>query len=86
MTNVPVPRPTLADRLRRDRALRAELGLDEYLTTAEAAALLRCNEWTLRHYRQDGTGPPSVKLGAKVLYRRSDIDAWADAQANGGTP
>ena len=78
-----MPRPTVADRLRQDRELRQALDLDDYLTTNETAALLRCSTSYLRHARATGEGPPSVLLGRKVLYRRSDIEAWADAQQNG---
>ena len=81
-----MPRPTVGDRLRKDsEELRSALDDldDDYLTTNETAALLRCSTSYLRHARARGDGPPSVVLGRKVLYRRSDIEAWADAQQNG---
>ena len=38
-------------------------------------------EATLRWWRHMGTGPKSFKLGArKVVYRKSDVVAWLDAQ------
>jgi hypothetical protein len=29
--------------------------------------------------RHKGTGPPYVKLGRKVYYRRADVQAWIDS-------
>ncbi len=52
---------------------------DENLTTAEVAALTRQPVETLRYRRHNGTGPRSFKLGRRVLYRRSDVQAWLDA-------
>lgn len=36
---------------------------------------------TLRFWRYQGTGgPPSFKLGRRVVYDRADVLAWYDAQ------
>lgn len=35
---------------------------------------------TLRYWRQLGTGPKSARLGRRVVYRATDVDAWIDAQ------
>ena len=48
----------------------------EVLTTAEAAAYLRCSPKTLNTWRSRGGGPPFVKVGAAVRYRRSTLDQW----------
>ena len=37
-------------------------------------------EATLRFWRHSGYGPPSAKLGRRVVYREADITAWIDAQ------
>ncbi|SFP85674.1 DNA binding domain-containing protein, excisionase family [Geodermatophilus dictyosporus] len=50
----------------------------ELLAIAEAAELLRAPVATLRHWRHLGTGPRSLRLGRRVLYRRDDLDAWID--------
>jgi hypothetical protein len=42
--------------------------------------LLRVPVATLRWWRHKGIGPRSFKLGRHVLYERSDLDAWIDAQ------
>jgi hypothetical protein len=50
------------------------------LLTAEVADILRVPVGTLRYWRSVGRGPASFKLGATVVYRRSAIDAFIDAQ------
>jgi predicted DNA-binding transcriptional regulator AlpA len=35
---------------------------------------------TLRYWRHIGTGPRSARLGRRVVYRRSDVEAWIAAQ------
>ena len=51
-----------------------------FLTVREAAALLRLSEITLCRWRIEGSGPPFRKFGRRVLYERSDLVAWAQAQ------
>jgi excisionase family DNA binding protein len=49
----------------------------EFLTVADVAAMTRLSVGTLRYWRHCGSGgPPSVKLGRRVLYRRTDVEAW----------
>ena len=50
-----------------------------FLTQREAAALLRLSERTLERYRLTGTGPTFVKLGRRVVYRATDLTAFAAA-------
>jgi len=52
----------------------------EYLLTREVAELLRTPESTVRYWRHVRTGPPSVKVGRRVLYSRVAVLAWLDAQ------
>ena len=47
-----------------------------YLTTKEAAALLRMQPQSMRRWRWAGGGPPFVKLSNRVLYRVADVEAW----------
>lgn len=53
---------------------------EAFLIQREAASVLRISERTLERFRLDGSGPQFVKAGRRVLYRRSDIDAWTDAR------
>jgi DNA-binding transcriptional MerR regulator len=49
----------------------------ELLTIADVAAITRMSVGTLRYWRHTGSGgPPSVKLGRRVLYRRVDVETW----------
>lgn len=53
---------------------------DDLLTVDEIAAELRVPESTFRTWRSLGKGPKSFKLGRRVVYRRSDVQAWIDRQ------
>jgi predicted DNA-binding transcriptional regulator AlpA len=56
-----------------------------YLTQREVAEHLRLSERTLERHRVAGTGPAFVKLGRRVVYRREDIERWADARTHQST-
>ena len=34
---------------------------------------------TLANWRSSGYGPPFVKVGTSVLYRRASVDRWLDS-------
>ena len=57
----------------------------EFLTTDEAAALLRLSPRTLEKQRVLGGGPRFRKFGARVVYAVVDLRAWADGRAYGMT-
>jgi excisionase family DNA binding protein len=57
---------------------------EEYLTTQEAAALLRVPVATLRYWRSQGIGPPSRKFGRHVRYSKRALLKWADGQGRSG--
>lgn len=50
----------------------------ELLTTADVSAITRVAVATLRYWRHAGgvVGPPSVKLGRRVMYRREEVEKW----------
>ena len=48
----------------------------EYLTTREAAALLRTSTDTLERMRARGDGPPWRRVGRRVLYSRAELLAY----------
>jgi helix-turn-helix protein len=50
--------------------------LDGFLTEEQAARELRRNSRTLRRWRDLREGPPWVRLGRQVLYRREAVRAW----------
>jgi len=57
----------------------------EFLTTDEAAVFLRLSPRTLEKQRVLGGGPRFRKFGARVVYARSDLRAWADSRSYGMT-
>lgn len=59
--------------------------LPRYLTTLEAATLLRLSPRTLEKHRLYGTGPEYRKLGGRVLYATADVLAWAESGAQQST-
>ncbi|TQL48777.1 excisionase family DNA binding protein [Homoserinimonas aerilata] len=48
----------------------------DLLTTAEAAQYLNVPIGTLHYWRSMGTGPNSMKLGRRVMYRRDALDEF----------
>lgn len=59
--------------------------MTELLTLPEAAGLLRLPEKTLRHFRLNGVGPKSFKVGRRVMYTREDVETWIQEQRATGT-
>jgi excisionase family DNA binding protein len=57
--------------------------MEELLTALEAAKVLRCSLRTLDRERADGGGCPFVRIGRRIRYRRSDIDAFVAANVRG---
>ncbi|QEN87723.1 helix-turn-helix domain-containing protein [Labrys sp. KNU-23] len=49
---------------------------DRLLNEIEAAMLLSLSHRTLQCWRSRGDGPPFLRLGTAVRYRRSELDAW----------
>ncbi|MCY1668994.1 helix-turn-helix transcriptional regulator [Rhizobium sp. SL86] len=56
-----------------------------FVRTPEAARLLDLSPRTLEKHRCDGTGPIYHKLGGRVVYTVTDLNAWIDASARRST-
>ena len=53
-----------------------------YLTTEQLAERLQVSVVTLYRWAAAGDGPPRLRMGARqVRYRLSDVDVWAQSQA-----
>jgi predicted DNA-binding transcriptional regulator AlpA len=50
--------------------------IDPLLTPDAAGAVLGIARQTLARWRVEGKGPPYVKLGSRVAYRRAALNAW----------
>ncbi len=46
------------------------------MTIDELARYLRTTERAIRRWRERGTCPPASRVGARLLFERSDVDAW----------
>jgi hypothetical protein len=53
---------------------------DEPIDAAAAAGLMGLAPSTLAKMRCFGGGPPFLKLGRKVVYRRADLADWLNAR------
>ncbi len=49
-----------------------------FLTTAEAAELLRLKPHTLENMRWQGTGPKFRKHGGRIFYHRGELRQWTE--------
>lgn len=56
-----------------------------FVRTTEAARLLGLSPRTLEKHRCDGTGPIYHKLGGRVVYIMTDLQAWIEAAARHST-
>jgi len=54
--------------------------LSDYLTQKEAAAELKVTDRTLDRWQRLREGPPVTRLGRRILYRRSSLQAWLCAR------
>ena len=57
--------------------------MPDYMTTEEVAELLRTSPETVRFWRSRGRGPKSFRVGRRVLYARSDVEAFIAAAREG---
>lgn len=48
----------------------------EYLDERRLCALLGISSVTATKWRANAKGPPFIRVGRLVRYRRSDVDAW----------
>jgi predicted DNA-binding transcriptional regulator AlpA len=58
---------------------------NKFLRTAEAGRYLGLSGRTLEKHRTYGTGPRYRKLGGRVIYALSDLEAWAERAAQTST-
>lgn len=49
---------------------------EQYLNETELSELIRVHRRTAARLRAEGTGPPFVKFGGSIRYRRAAVDAW----------
>jgi len=52
--------------------------IEELLTTAELASVLKVKPQTVREWRCKGYGPTHVKMAKDVRYRPADVRRWLE--------
>ena len=57
--------------------------MPERMTQAELAAFWQVSPRTLERWRALGTGPAWMRIGGRVLYRRTDVLAFEQAHTTG---
>jgi excisionase family DNA binding protein len=58
------------------------MGNTEFLSIQELADLFGIPIRTIYNWRNRGTGPRGYRIGRHVRYRRSDVEAWLEDQAD----
>ena len=53
--------------------------VDKLMYVAEVADRLRLSEGALRYKMHAGTAPKHAKLGGRVVFRESDVEAYIEA-------
>jgi excisionase family DNA binding protein len=56
----------------------------DLLDEQQVMRLLRVSKRTLQRLRQKGNGPPHIKVGRRILYRRQAVEKWLEAREKGG--
>lgn len=54
--------------------------MEKLLLIEEVAEMTRLSENTLRFMKHQGRGPRCAKLGRRIVYRESDVQAWIDGR------
>lgn len=52
------------------------MGTEPYVSAAQIAEMFLVSQQTLANWRSAGAGPPFRKMGVRVLYRVSEVEAW----------
>lgn len=55
---------------------------DDLLTPVQLAELVGVPRSTVYTWRYHGTGPRAIKVGRHIRFRRSDVDAWLEANSD----
>jgi excisionase family DNA binding protein len=60
--------------------------VDELLTEQEVADYCKVSVRTVKRWRAEGTGPPFLRAGRQVRYRKRDVDAWLESRGQQNEP
>lgn len=62
------------------KSVQVDILPDGRMTTENAAKYTGFSVSTLAHYRMTDEGPPFVKIGGKVFYKKAQVDKWLRAK------
>ena len=65
-----------------ERIVNETADVEPLLSTDEVSRVLVIPAGTLANWRSMGTGPRFLRVGRHVRYRRTDVEAWIDAQVH----
>lgn len=49
---------------------------DRLLSNEDLAEMCGVPVWTVRKWRDKGTGPAAIRIGKHLRYRPEDVDQW----------
>ena len=58
--------------------------LSDWISREDLAGQLSVTTDTLARWATQGSGPPRIRIGRRVLYRRSSVEKWLSAMEMGG--
>ncbi len=58
--------------------------LEEWISREDLAKQLALTTDTLARWATIGNGPPRIKIGRRVFYRKSSVEKWLKALEMGG--
>lgn len=59
--------------------------MEDLLTTEDLACIVKQEVSTVQMWHRKAFGPPSARIGKRIMYRRSDVEAWIAERFNGAT-
>lgn len=59
--------------------------MDGFVTEDQLAQRWHMSPRTLQRWRQEGKGPPYLKLGGRVVYPLAEVEVWEQKQRRVGT-
>ena len=65
-----------------DTAQIAQFGLEPLLSVEDLAAYLDVPKQTIYDWRVTGRGPRARRIGKRLRFTTTDVQAWVDAQAD----
>jgi len=58
--------------------------LSDWINREDLAQQLSVTTDTLARWAAQGSGPPRIRIGRRVLYRRSSVEKWLSEMEMGG--